>query len=40
MLGGEGFVVRLTGPGRIYVQTRSPSSFLDWLIPQLPTQRA
>ena len=40
LLGGEGFVVRLTGPGRIYVQTRSPSSFLDWLIPQLPTQRA
>jgi uncharacterized protein (TIGR00266 family) len=36
ILGGEGLVVRLTGPGRIYWQTRSPHEFLDWLIPQLP----
>ena len=40
LLGGEGLVVHLTGPGRIYVQTRSPDSFLDWLIPKLPTQRS
>ena len=40
MLGGEGLVVRLTGPGRVYVQTRSPDGFLDWLIPKLPTQRS
>ena len=40
LLGGEGLVVHLTGPGRIYVQTRSPDSFLDWLIPQLPTKRS
>jgi uncharacterized protein (TIGR00266 family) len=40
VLGGEGLVVRLTGPGRVYIQTRSPDSFLDWLIPKLPTQRA
>jgi uncharacterized protein (AIM24 family) len=40
VLGGEGLVVRLTGPGRVYVQTRSPDSFLDWLIPKLPTQRS
>ena len=40
MLGGEGLVVHLTGPGRIYVQTRSPDSFLDWLIPKLPAQRS
>ena len=40
LLGGEGLVVQLTGPGRIYVQTRSPDSFLDWLIPKLPTQRS
>ena len=38
MLSGEGLVVRLTGPGRIYMQTRSPESFLGWLIPKLPKQ--
>ncbi len=36
MLSGEGLVVDLTGPGRIYVQSRSPEAFLDWLIPKLP----
>ena len=40
ILGGEGLVVELTGPGRIYVQTRSEDAFLDWLIPKLPTQRS
>jgi len=35
---GEGFVCDLTGPGRIYVQTRSQDAFLDWLIPKLPQQ--
>jgi uncharacterized protein (TIGR00266 family) len=40
ILGGEGLVVKLTGPGRAYVQTRSPTGFLDWLIPKLPTQRS
>jgi uncharacterized protein (TIGR00266 family) len=40
ILGGEGLVVKLTGPGRAYVQTRSPNGFLDWLIPKLPTQRS
>lgn len=40
VLGGEGFVVRVAGPGRVYVQTRSPESFIDWLVPKLPTQRA
>ena len=37
LLGGEGFVCTLTGPGRIYLQTRSTSDFLNWLIPKLPT---
>lgn len=37
-LSGEGLVCDLTGPGRIYLQTRSQNSFLDWLIPRLPTQ--
>ena len=40
MLGGEGLVVHLTGPGRVYVQTRSPESFVAWLTPKLPTQRS
>lgn len=40
LLGGEGLVVKLTGPGRIYLQTRSPQDFIGWLTPQLPTQRA
>ena len=33
---GEGLVCDLTGPGRIYLQTRSQDAFLGWLIPQLP----
>jgi uncharacterized protein (TIGR00266 family) len=40
ILGGEGFVVELTGPGRVHVQTRSPESLVDWLAPKLPTQRS
>jgi len=40
VLGGEGLVVRLTGPGRIYIQTRSPDGFLSWLIPKLPADRS
>jgi uncharacterized protein (TIGR00266 family) len=38
LLSGEGLVVRLTGPGRVWMQTRSPGSFLAWLVPQLPKQ--
>jgi uncharacterized protein (TIGR00266 family) len=37
-LSGEGLVCDLTGPGRIYLQTRSQDAFLDWLIPRLPQQ--
>ena len=37
ILGGEGLVVMLTGPGRIYLQTRSPEDFLGWLVPKLPS---
>ena len=39
-LSGEGLVVHLTGPGRVFIQTRSPSSFVEWLIPKLPSQRS
>jgi uncharacterized protein (TIGR00266 family) len=37
---GEGLVCDLTGPGRIYLQTRSQEDFLGWLIPKLPTQNS
>ncbi len=40
VLGGEGLVTRFVGPGRLWLQTRSPSDFVDWLIPKLPTQRS
>ena len=30
---GEGLVVDMTGPGRIYMQTRSEDAFLSWLRP-------
>ena len=33
---GEGLVVKLTGPGRVLMQTRSANAFLSWLIPKLP----
>lgn len=33
VLGGEGLVVDLTGPGRVYIQTRSEDAFLAWLSP-------
>jgi uncharacterized protein (TIGR00266 family) len=40
LLGGEGFVVRLTGPGRFWFQTRSPGALVEWLVPRLPSQRS
>lgn len=40
MLGGEGLVVRLTGPGRVYIQSRSPENFIDWIVPKLPSRRS
>jgi uncharacterized protein (TIGR00266 family) len=36
ILGGEGLVVRLTGPGRAFLQTRSTDAFVQWLAPLLP----
>ena len=39
ILGGEGLVTRFTGPGRLWLQTRSPNDFIEWLVPKLPTQR-
>jgi uncharacterized protein (TIGR00266 family) len=40
LLSGEGLVATFTGPGTLWMQTRSPADFLGWLIPQLPTQRS
>ncbi len=31
LLGGEGLVTEVTGPGEVYVQTKNPREFADWL---------
>jgi uncharacterized protein (TIGR00266 family) len=38
LLGGEGFVVELAGPGTVWMQTRSADAFIDWLAPRLPSK--
>lgn len=38
LFSGEGLVVDLTGPGRVYMQTRSEDAFLSWLAPNMPGQ--
>jgi uncharacterized protein (TIGR00266 family) len=38
LLGGEGLVCRISGPGRMWFQTRSPGGFIDWLLPRIPKQ--
>jgi uncharacterized protein (AIM24 family) len=38
LLSGEGLVATFSGPGELWMQSRSPSDFVGWLIPQLPTQ--
>jgi uncharacterized protein (TIGR00266 family) len=35
VLGGEGLVCKLEGPGRFFLQTRSEDAFLKWLKPQV-----
>jgi uncharacterized protein (TIGR00266 family) len=39
VVSGEGFVCEFTGPGLLYMQTRSEDAFLGWLIPRLPNRR-
>jgi uncharacterized protein (TIGR00266 family) len=39
ILGGEGLVCHCTGPGRLFLQSRSEEAFLGWLIPRLPKSR-
>lgn len=36
---GEGFACRFTGPGRVYIQTRNPWGFGQWVFPFLPIPR-
>lgn len=36
LLSGEGLVVQITGPGQLWIQTRSPSALIKWIIPQIP----
>lgn len=36
LFSGEGLVCELTGPGRIFIQSRSEDAFLSWLIPKIP----
>ncbi len=40
LLGGEGLVTDFTGPGRIWMQTRSTPDFISWLISVVPTSRS
>lgn len=35
---GEGLVIEMSGPGRLFIQTRSPQALINWIIPQLPKQ--
>jgi uncharacterized protein (TIGR00266 family) len=39
LFSGEGLVCNLTGPGKIWIQSRSADAFLSWLIPQLPEKK-
>jgi len=37
LFSGEGLVCTFTGPGTVWLQTRSEDALLSWLIPKLPT---
>jgi uncharacterized protein (TIGR00266 family) len=37
LFSGEGLVCTFTGPGKVWLQTRSQDALLAWLIPKLPT---
>lgn len=38
ILGGEGLVCELKGPGRVLMQSRSEEAFLGWLLPKIPSK--
>jgi len=31
ILGGEGLITEVTGPGEVYIQTKNPQEFINWL---------
>lgn len=37
ILGGEGIVTEFTGPGRVWMQTRSATDLVDWLRARMPS---
>ncbi len=37
LFSGEGLVCEFTGPGTVWLQTRSPDAFISWLAPNLPS---
>jgi uncharacterized protein (TIGR00266 family) len=39
LLGGEGLVCELTGPGKILIQSRSVDAFISWLLPHIPDKK-
>lgn len=40
ILGAEGLVTRFTGPGSLWLQTRSPQDLIGWLTAELPFSRS
>lgn len=40
ILGGEGLVAKLTGPGTVWMQTRSEQDLIGWLTATLPFSRS
>jgi uncharacterized protein (AIM24 family) len=38
LLSGEGLVAVLTGPGRLYIQTRSAEALVHWIEARLPKE--
>lgn len=36
---GEGFVFEFTGPGQVWIQSRNPSEFINWMASVLPFSR-
>ncbi len=39
LLGGEGLVTDFTGPGRVWLQTRSSADLVSWIAERLPKSR-
>ena len=37
---GEGVVMKFTGPGKVWLQTRNPEAFSSWLVKLLPTPQS